>query len=326
MGAGMQTLACVVLTLLLAAVARVGSASNSNSDGRNKRDMKQQLFDGACTLALRSAHLVFAIHHSFQKWVQCSLTQAGLDVQELLDANDTDAIMERRQRLSDCLASLPQRPEHLAVILPEARVRECQGMQRLLTSCVDDVEALCAWTLLARVPRLSIYTRDDSAGALFDSIASRLRNSKMAARAFNGRTPDICLGSKNRTEHLRADADAPVPPGYRPDIHISLWSREHGYPSLVKVSQELAHKVQCNMLSSSDITENLVADYLRDSAGHRHPELLLLCDELAHIPEFPPWQLQDVELVQADSSSSGIGDAVCTALASYAKIEKRWGK
>ncbi|KAJ2610118.1 hypothetical protein H4S08_003756 [Coemansia sp. RSA 1365] len=324
MGAEMQTLVWFVLGLVLAAVARVGSGSNSN--GGSKRDMKQQLFDGACTLALRSAHLVFAIHRSFQKWVQCSLTQAGLDVQELLDANDTDAIMERRQRLSDCLASLPQRPEHLAVILPEARVRESQGTQRLLTSCVDDVEALCAWSLLARVPRLSIYTRDGSADALFDSIASRLRNSKMAARAFNGRTPDICLDIKDRTEHLRADADAPVPSGYRPDIHISLWSREHGYPSLVRVSQELARKVQCNMLSPSDITEDLVAHYLRDSAGHRHPELLLLCDELAHIPEFPPWQLQDVELVQADSRNSGIGDAVCTALASYAKIEKRWGK
>ncbi|KAJ2806435.1 hypothetical protein H4R20_001689 [Coemansia guatemalensis] len=324
MDAGMQTLVWVVPVLLLAAVARAGSASSS--DGKNKRNMKQQLFDGACTLALRSAHLVFAIHRSFQKWVQCSLSQAGLDVQELLEANDTDAIMERRQRLGDYLASLPQRPEHLAVILPEASVRESQGAQRLLTSCIDDVEALCAWTLLARVPRLSIYTRDGSTDAVFDGIASRLRNSKMAARAFNGRTPEICLESKDRTEHLRADADAPVPLGYRPDIHISLWTREHGYPSLVKLSQELARKVQCNELSSSDITENLVAGCLRDPAGHRHPELLLLCDELAHIPEFPPWQLQDVELVQADSSSRSIGDAVCTALAGYAKIEKRWGK
>ncbi|KAJ2083424.1 hypothetical protein H4R24_000803 [Coemansia sp. RSA 988] len=307
-----------------AALARVGS--DSSSDRKNKRDMKQQLFDGACTLALRSTHLVFAIHRSFQKWVQSSLTQAGLDVQELLEANDTDAIMERRQRLRDYLASLPQRPEHLAVILPEARVRESREAQHLLTSCIDDVEALCAWTLLARVPRLSIYTRDGSTEAAFDAIATRLRNSKMAARAFNGRTPDICLECKDRTEHLRADAEAPVPSDYRPDIHISLWSRGHGYPSLVKVSQELAHKVQCKTLSPSNITEGLVAGCLRDPAGHRHPELLLLCDELAHIPEFPPWQLQDVELVQADSSSRSIGDAVCTALAGYAKIEKRWGK
>ncbi|KAJ2158622.1 hypothetical protein GGF46_003622 [Coemansia sp. RSA 552] len=301
--------------LLVAAAAHLGGGR-----GRGKRGVKQLLLDGACTVVLRSAHLVFAIHQLFQAWVQSSLTQAGRDVQELLQADDTDAMLEKRQALGEFLASLPQRPGHLAAVLPEAGIREHEPCRCLSMCEIDDVEALCAWGLLAKVPRLSIYTRDGSLERSFDSIVGRLRDSKMAARAFGGRTPAIRLESRQRTECLWSGREA------QPDIHIALWSRRDGYPSLVELSRELTLEAQKGALSPSDITEACVANRLQDPHGHGHPDLVLLFDNVACIAEFPPWQLQDSELVQAGSAFRSVGDAFCHALASYSKIQRRWGQ
>ncbi|KAJ2316878.1 hypothetical protein IWW51_002464 [Coemansia sp. RSA 2702] len=310
-------MAVFVWFISLMALAAIAHLSGS----RGKQGLKQQLTDGACSVVLRSAQLAFAVHRSFQAWVQNSLTQAGLDMQELLQGDDTEAILAKRQQLSDLLASLPQRPEHLAVILPEHEVRENEAIGGLLASEVDDVEVLCAWGLLAKIRRLSIYARDDSLGRAFDSIAGRLRNSKMVARAFNGRTPDICLDSSGRVEHICANSGST-----RPDIHISLWTRDHGYPSLVRLSRELSREVQSKALAPAAITEALVADRLQDPRGSKHPELVLLLDDLPCVSEFPPWPLQNSELVQADSGARSLGDAVFRALVCFAKIEMRFGK
>ncbi|KAJ2826154.1 hypothetical protein IWW50_002513 [Coemansia erecta] len=310
----MAALWCFISLVLLAVLAHIRGS-------RSKQGARQQLLDGACAVVLRSVQLAFAVHRSFQAWVQNSLTQAGLDMQELLQGDDTDAVLAKRQQLSDLLASLPQRPTHLAVVLPERAVRESEAVGGILAGEADDVEVLCAWGLLARIPRLSIYTRDGSLGCSFDSIAGRLRNSKMAARAFSGRTPNICLESGARVEQLWAPSD----PG-RADIHISLWSRDHGYPSIVRVARELAREAQSGVLSLADIDEKCVADRLRDPRGSKHPELVLLLDDLPCMSEFPPWQLQNAELVQIGSGARSLGDGVFRALVCFAKIEMRWGK
>ncbi|KAJ2661938.1 hypothetical protein IW148_003145 [Coemansia sp. RSA 1199] len=288
---------------------------------RSKWKVRQQLLDGACAVVLRSVQLAFAVHRSFQAWVQNSLTQAGLDMQELLQGDDTEAVLAKRQQLSDLLASLPQRPEHLAVILPESKVRENEAIGTMLAGEVDDVEVLCAWGLLAKISHMSIYTRDGSLSRSFDSIAGRLRNSKMVARAFDGRTPNICLEAKSQVEHICAHSDSS-----QPDIHICLWSRDHGYPSIAKLAQELAREVQSGALSPTAITEACVATRLQDSRGCKHPELVLLLDDLPCMSEFPPWQLQNSELVQIGSGERSLGDAVFRALVRFAKIEMRWGK
>ncbi|KAJ2451448.1 hypothetical protein EV183_003582 [Coemansia sp. RSA 2336] len=311
----MTVLAVCLSLVALAAVAHVGS-------GRGKQSVKEQLLNGICTIVLRSVQLAFAIHCSFQAWVQDSLSQARIDMQELLEGDDTDVVLAKRQELSDLLASLPQKPEHLAVALPEARVRENEAIGGMLAGETDDVEVLCAWSLLAKIPRLSIYSRDGSLGSSFDSIAGRLRNSKMVARGFNGRTPDICLESSTRSEHICAHSDS----ASRPDIYISLWSREDGYPSLAKLAQRLSRRVQAGELAPAAVTESLVADELRDPHGFKHPDLVLLLDDLPCVNEFPPWQLQNSELVQIHSGARSLGDAVYRALICFAKIEMRWGK
>ncbi|KAJ2848929.1 hypothetical protein IWW36_002989 [Coemansia brasiliensis] len=311
----MTVLALCLSLVLLAAVAHVGSS-------RDKQSIKEQLLNGICAIALRLIQLVFAIHCSFQAWVQDSLSQARIDMQELLQGDDTDVVLAKRQELSDLLASLPQRPEHLAVALPETSVRENEAIGSMLAGEIDDVEVLCAWSLLAKIPRLSIYSRDGSLDCSFDSIAGRLRNSKMLARGFNGRTPDICLESSTRSEHICANSDT----ASRPDIYISLWSRKDGYPSLTKLAQKLSRRVQAGELASAAVIENLVADELRDPHGYKHPDLLLLLDDLPCVNEFPPWQLQNAELVQISSGARSLGDAVYRALLCFAKIEMRWGK
>ncbi|KAJ2248368.1 hypothetical protein GGH97_001767 [Coemansia sp. RSA 475] len=126
----------VVWFILLALVVVLVRVSGYQS----KWKVRQQLLDGACAVVLRSVQLAFAVHHSFQAWVQNSLTQAGLDMQELLQGDDTEAVLAKRQQLSDLLASLPQRPEHLAVILPEVKVRENEAIGNMLAGEVDDVE------------------------------------------------------------------------------------------------------------------------------------------------------------------------------------------
>ncbi|KAJ1721651.1 hypothetical protein LPJ61_006014, partial [Coemansia biformis] len=311
----MRALAWLVSLLLLAALAHVRSS-------RSKRGARQQLLDAVCAAALRSAQLAFAIHCSFQAWVQNSLTQAGLDVQELLQAADTDAVLDKRQQLADFLASLPQRPEHLAVILPEAELRLREPPAGLLPDDVDNAEALCAWSILAGVPRLSIYTRDGSLERALESIALRLRDSKMVARAFGGRTPDICLQGGDRIERLRGSSGAHAA---RPDIHVTLWSRDHGYPALVRLARELCGETRRGSLAPRDVTETCVSGRLADPAGCAHPDLVVLWDGLACIPEFPPWQLQNAELVQAAPGTRSVGDALCRALAEYAAVERRWG-
>ncbi|KAJ2766403.1 hypothetical protein IWQ57_004377, partial [Coemansia nantahalensis] len=168
----MRVLVCFVSLLLLAALVHLRRS-------RGRRGARQPLLDAVCAAALRSVQLAFAVHGSFQAWVQGSLAQAGLDVQELLHAADTDAVLEKRQQLADFLASLPQRPEHLAVILPDAALRRREPPAGLLPDDVDNAEALCAWAILAGVPRLSIYTRDGALERSAEAIASRLRDSKM---------------------------------------------------------------------------------------------------------------------------------------------------
>ncbi|KAJ1801052.1 hypothetical protein LPJ56_006414, partial [Coemansia sp. RSA 2599] len=153
----MATVLWLLSLLPLAALVHLGGQTNKRPRPI-KRLSAQQICDGLCALALRAIHLVFAIHRSFQSWVQRSLTQAEFDVQELLQGEDTDELADKRQNLADFLASLPQRPENFAVILPE--LQDCGELSESLLCDVDSVEILCAWGLLARMPRLTVYTRD----------------------------------------------------------------------------------------------------------------------------------------------------------------------
>ncbi|KAJ2547923.1 hypothetical protein EV175_005032, partial [Coemansia sp. RSA 1933] len=140
----MQTLIWVATVLLVAALTHISGRNGRARNGADKQSVWQQLCDGACAIALRIIHLGVDIHGAFQEWVQSSLNQAGLDVYELLDGDDNEAITEKRQQMADFLTSLPQRPTHLAVILPEMR-----------EDIADDMEIICASGLLAKVPRVT---------------------------------------------------------------------------------------------------------------------------------------------------------------------------
>ncbi|KAJ1862830.1 hypothetical protein LPJ73_000670 [Coemansia sp. RSA 2703] len=320
-----------LLTLVpLAALVHLGKQSGRQSP-LIKRALGQKLGDGLCALALRLIHLIFAIHWSFQEWVQRSLTQADLDVQELLLGEDTVELADKRQQLADFLQALPQRPENFAVILPETS--ECAGVDLTLSCDVDSVETLCAWGLLAKLPRMTIYTRDGRLKNTIEDIEHRLKQSKMVQRAFGGSMPNIVLenGSRviKRERNFTADADTSPDSNRRdskPDMHVSLWSRDDGFPALVELSKELAGRAKSGMLSFKSVDESFAATMLEDPAGHAHPDLMLLYDDLICVPEFPPWQLQNTEVFQIGSAAKSLGDAVVRALTSYAKIEKRWGK
>ncbi|KAJ2861519.1 hypothetical protein GGH94_004849 [Coemansia aciculifera] len=319
----------LVTILLLAALAHVGGNGDQEITRKTlKRNAWQQLCDGLCALVLRAAHLAFTIHRSFQAWVQNSLSQAELDVQELLQGDDTEELTEKRQHLADFLQSLPQRPEHFAVILPEAN--ECSQGGTMAFE-VDAVETLCTCALLAKVPRLTVYTRNGSLKTSFDEIAYRLRKSSMTQRVTaNGRMARICLDDGKHVEYsggddMDVDADLCIE---RPlSLHVSLWSRDNGYPALARLARELAGQAECGRLPSGSIDESYVATKLVDAAGHQHPDLVLLYDDLVCIPDFPPWQLQNSEVFQVGSATArSLGNAVLSAFASYANIEKRFGK
>ncbi|KAJ1724353.1 hypothetical protein LPJ53_001368 [Coemansia erecta] len=233
-----------------------------------------------------------------------------MDVQELLLGEDTVELADKRQQLSDFLLSLPQRPENFAVILPETG--ECAGVDRALSCDVGSVETLCATV---------------------GDIEHRLKQSKMVQRAFGGSMPNIVLESGSRAtkreRNLTADTGTSPDSNRRdskPDMHVSLWSHDDGFPALVELSKELAGRAKSGMLSSKSVDESFAATMLEDPAGHAHPDLMLLYDDLVCVPEFPPWQLQNTEVFQIGSAAKSLGDAVVRALTSYAKIEKRWGK
>ncbi|KAJ2535307.1 hypothetical protein EV175_006927, partial [Coemansia sp. RSA 1933] len=180
------------------------------------------------------------------------------------------------------------------------------------------------------VPRVTVYTRDE---AIKDSeaVSSRLRRSKMVARAF-GSTPQIDLNSGNgRVEHLGIDTNKvpekdPGPAEHKPDIYISLWSRTDSYPALSAFARELADQSRRGALEAKHVDETLVTNNLADPSGYCHPDLVVLVDDLACIPEFPPWQLQNAEMVQVGTSSAAnsLGGATFGALVRYAKVERRW--
>ncbi|KAJ1900881.1 hypothetical protein LPJ66_001173 [Kickxella alabastrina] len=270
----------------------------------------RQIFDGLCYTILRFLHLAFAVNKSFQSWVQMTLLQNEADVHDLL-LSDRPALVEERMELEIFLLSLPQRPEHFAVVLPDGHTDDI----------VDDVEALCAWSGMAKIPRLTVYTRDGRLKDSADAIEARLRKSKIISRAYDNKPPSIILdlGTHHAKRHITS-------PGNHP-LHVSLWSREDGFPALVELSRSLAKQVSTGTLSAKSIDETMVASLLKDPFGFAHPELLLLYDDLLCIPEFPPWQLQNTEVYQIGQGSvKSLGDAVVRALGSYAKIEKRWGK
>ncbi|KAJ2722192.1 hypothetical protein GGI07_003469 [Coemansia sp. Benny D115] len=313
----------VLLTVLPVAAAFAHSVLKLYPASSRKR---YSLLDGLCAVALRFLHLCFAIHRSFQAWVQNSLNQADLDVQLLLVDDRFDDLDDRRRQLADFLQSLPQRPENFAVVLPDASHRACSSSQpqsaaaldAALDADLDAVETLCAWALLAKIPRLTVYTRDGRIKRAAACIDGRLQQSKMVHRAFGNKTPRISL---NSAEQPSAAADTPPP-----DLHVALWSRDDGFPALAGLSRKLACQSRDRLLHSKDIDEALVAAHLKDPLGHAHPDLLLLYDDLVCIPEFPPWQMQNTEVFQIGSAAKSLGDAAFHALASYAKIEKRWGK
>ncbi|KAJ2521364.1 hypothetical protein GGI11_002034 [Coemansia sp. RSA 2049] len=317
----MQGLVWVASVLLVAVLARVGGRKDRLQGGSSKQSMQRQLCNGACAISLRAIHLGVSIHRAFQAWVQSSLSQAGLDVRELLEGDDNELVAEKRQQIADLLSSLPQRPAHLAVVLPDSR-----------EDIINDVEVLCASALLAKVPRLTIYTRDTSMKDSADAISSRLCKSKMAARAF-GSTPriDLDIGSK-RAGCSSGDTGGMLDErkrGGKPDICVSLWSRNNGYPALSALARELAGQARNGALRARQVDEAFVADRLADPLGHCHPDLVILVDDLACLPEFPPWQLQNAEMVQVSSSSTAdgsLGRITFGSLARYAKVSRRWGR
>ncbi|KAJ1940924.1 hypothetical protein GGF37_003773, partial [Kickxella alabastrina] len=58
----------------------------------------RQIFDGLCYAILRFLHLAFAVHKSFQSWVQMTLLQNEVDVHDLL-LGDRPALVEERAEL-----------------------------------------------------------------------------------------------------------------------------------------------------------------------------------------------------------------------------------
>ncbi|KAJ2823914.1 hypothetical protein FBU31_004136, partial [Coemansia sp. 'formosensis'] len=165
----------------------------------------------------------------------------------------------------------------------------------------------------------------------FDEIAYRLRKSSMAQRVTtNGRVARIRLEDGKHVEYSGGDdidADTDLSFERPPTLHVSLWSRDNGYPALARLARELAGQDECGRLSSGSIDEPCVAAKLVDATGHEHPDLVLLYDDLVCIPDFPPWQLQNSEVFQVGSATArSLGNAALSAFASYANIEKRWGK
>lgn len=252
--------------------------------------MVQQMLDGLCGLALRVAHLLLSIHQLSQAWVHNSLHQARFDVQEILQGEPDE--------LCSFLSTLPQRPETFAVILPD----HIDSHQE-----AECVETVCAIAVLAKIPHVIVYSRED--GDRTKVVGDRLEKSETVRRAAElvPEPPQIVLNGEDSSSCL----------------NVSLWSRDNGYPALVRIAQELASMVREGGMAVESIDEAMVGARMPG----KYPDLVLLYDDLLCLPEFPPWHLQSAEIVQASPTwSKGIGGAVLDALASYAKVNKRWGK
>ncbi|KAJ1948724.1 hypothetical protein FBU59_001460 [Linderina macrospora] len=305
-----MTLTWVFTVLTVVALAHASGRSNA----AGKRGAWHQLCDGLCTILLRAIHLAFTIHRSFQAWVHNSLNQAQFDVRELLEDDDSDEILVKRAKLIELFESLTQKPEHFAAILAEE------------DEPVDSVETLCAWCVMAKVPCLTVYKKNGGLRQSFDDIAYRLGSSKSILRAANGRAARICLRDGDRIEYIGTDVNAVLAAEQQFNIHISLWSRSNGFPSLVGLAKDMCRQVDIGTLAPKDIDEHHVAARLKHPAGFVHPDLILLYDDLVCIPEFPPWQLQDSEVYHIRSAAKGLDDAFYRALLGYGRIERRWGK
>ncbi|ORX67907.1 hypothetical protein DL89DRAFT_269091 [Linderina pennispora] len=272
-----------VFTVLAVAVL---AHLSGRSSAAGKRSAWQQLCDGLCTILLRALHLAFAIHRSFQAWVHNSLNQAQFDVRELLEDDDTDEIAAKRAKLAGLFESLPQKPEHFAAIIAEE------------DEPVNSVETLCAWCVMAKVPCLTVYTRN---GQSFDDIAYRLGSSKSVLRAANGRAARICLRDGDRIEYIGTDVDTVLATEQQFDIHVSLWSRRNGFPSLVGVARDMCRQAEMGSLTPKDIDEQYVAARLKHPGGFVHPDLVLLYDEPG---------LQNSEVYQIRAAAKDLDDRV----------------
>ncbi|KAJ1934264.1 hypothetical protein EC988_008861, partial [Linderina pennispora] len=228
--------------------------------------------------------------------------------------DDTDEIAAKRAKLAGLFESLPQKPEHFAAIIAEE------------DEPVNSVETLCAWCVMAKVPCLTVYTRNDGLRQSFDDIAYRLGSSKSVLRAANGRAARICLRDGDRIEYIGTDIDTVLATEQQFDVHVSLWSRRNGFPSLVGVARDMCRQAEMGSLAPKDIDEQYVAARLKHPGGFVHPDLVLLYDDLVCIPEFPPWELQNSEVYQIRAAAKDLDDAFYRALMGYGRIERRWGK
>ena len=205
-------------------------------------------------------------------------------------------------------------PQHLSVIL-RFQAEEDGGLESLM----DEVAELCAWSVAAGIPLLSVYEKS----AILKSYMPQLRDlitqkltsyfgpdsSRPTLNLFAPNLPPVAP-SPQLLSHPATDGSSQP---QKPHLDLLLLSATDGRDTIVDLTRTLTEMAQSKKIRPKDITSDLInAEIMASTACHgsdmyghdstdsetpsNEPDLLIVFGPYVKLDGYPPWQIRLSEI------------------------------
>ncbi|KAJ5077990.1 hypothetical protein M0811_05247 [Anaeramoeba ignava] len=110
------------------------------------------------------------------------------------------------------------------------------------------------------------------------------------------------------------------------DFVVSILSEENGKKELIKLTKIFGEKIKKKMMSSEDITVDLIEENLWSSLGKPDPDLVLKFGSVENLDGFLPWQIRLSEIMFLGNLETLKYIRFFRSLKRFAKTQQRLGK
>lgn len=228
-------------------------------------------------------------------------------------------------------------PEHIAIIMDgNGRWAKMQGEVRLFGhfSGVESVREAISGCLDLGVKYLTLYTfstenwnrpKEEVDGLMnlmvqtISGEVNTLQENEVMLHSIGDETqlPDHCLKELNEAKSALAS---------NTKLNLILALNYSARTELIKATKSIAEKLEQNLISSSDITEELIQSQLY-TANFPDPELLIRTSGEYRISNFLLWQIAYSELYFTDKLWPDFKkENLFEAVLNYQSRERRFGK
>lgn len=219
-------------------------------------------------------------------------------------------ILVNRQKdlpLAISAGTLKKLPRHLALCIAEDDIS------------FSDVASIVVWALACRISTISIYDHEGiiqkNSEKLKTSIVEKKKLLCVETPFFSEESKTNCK-TNGFTNGCQSD----------PKLRLSLLSSKDGRQDIVLTARKLIDQVKRKVLTTSDITIELLGDSLNANRNLPYPDLLLCCGSTYSTVGFLPWHIHLTEILRLKTHHHITVETFHSHLLRFANCEQRFGR